>query len=45
MYLTNGGKFKPQKDLVQLQYKNVYPKGHADPDNQRPNNWVLLYLL
>ena len=28
-----GGKFKPQKDVVQLQQENVYPKDQDDPDN------------
>ena len=37
-----GEKFKPHKDVVQFPYENVYPKGHADLDNQRPNNWILL---
>ena len=36
MYLTAGGQiFKPQQDAVQLQYRNVYRKGQADPDNWR----------
>jgi hypothetical protein len=29
------GKTKPQKDAIQLQYENVYPKGQAGPDNWR----------
>jgi len=30
---------KPCKDIVQLLYENVYPKGKADPDNQRTEDW------
>jgi len=30
-----GKKFKPQKDVAQLQYGNVYWKGQADPDDWR----------
>ena len=26
-----GKKFKPYKDVVQLQYENIYPKGQAEP--------------
>ena len=32
-----GEKFKPLKDVVQLQHENVKPKGQADPHNQRPD--------
>jgi len=41
-YLTIGEKFKPQKDVVQLQYENVYPKGRADVDNDVRISAVLL---
>jgi hypothetical protein len=36
------------QDVVQLQYENVYPKGQADPVNERPdkrNSNVLQNLL
>jgi len=42
MYLTvgwGGGKFKPSKGVVQLEYESMYRKGQADPDNQRPDKW------
>ena len=36
MYLTKTGEgFKLHKDVVQLQYENVYPKSQAYPDNWR----------
>jgi len=35
MYLIIRGKFEATKDVVQLQYGNVYPEGQADPDNLR----------
>jgi hypothetical protein len=28
-----GVNFKPKKDVVQLEYENVYRKAQADPDN------------
>jgi hypothetical protein len=37
MYFTVGEKFKPRKDVVQLQYESVHPKGQGDSDNQRPD--------
>jgi hypothetical protein len=37
MYLATVEKFKPYKDVVQLQQENVHPKDQADPDNQRPD--------
>jgi hypothetical protein len=37
MYFTIGEKFKPQKDIVQLLYESVYPKGQDDSDNQHPD--------
>ena len=42
MYFAIGGggqTFKPSKDVVQLQYENVYPKGQVGPDNQTPDEW------
>jgi hypothetical protein len=30
-------KLKPQKDVTQLQQENVYAKGQANQDNQRPD--------
>jgi len=34
-----GGKCKLLKDVVQLEYEDVYQKGQADPDIQRPGKW------
>jgi hypothetical protein len=40
MYLRNGGKnLSPKRDIVQLQYKYVNRKVHADTDNKGPYNW------
>ena len=40
-----GEKCNPQKDGVQLQYENVYAKGHADPDNKLSDNRIQLHTI
>jgi len=35
IYLTSGEKVSHEKEVVQLQYENVYRKGRVDLDNRR----------
>jgi hypothetical protein len=39
-----GETFRPYKEGVHLQYVNAYSKGQADPDYQRLDRGVLMYL-
>jgi hypothetical protein len=51
---SGGGRFKPSKGVVQLEYESMYRKCQADPDNLRPykctstvffSNLKLVFLL
>jgi len=35
MFISLSYILQPQKDVLQLQYENFYPKSQADPENWR----------